>query len=138
MAYGVYGDVIALVPELASVTYPSTSTLTTWLTRISNIIDSYLAVQSYAVPITDATDVAMLTHYTTIKVAAMAINAMSLGDAYREKAENWEEEFDTFLADLKKRLIKLQSQVPTKSNSGVLYMRKEQRYPTRAAWEDEV
>lgn len=134
MAYGVYGDVTAMVPELLGLTYPATGTLTTWLTQVSNVIDSVLASQGYNVPISDSEDVSMLTHFTTAKVACKAIYAATLGDDYKQKADGWCLEWSDFLDDLKAGNIVLTGQVPTKAGAGVIQIRRPNRTTRSGSW----
>jgi hypothetical protein len=134
MAYGVYGDVIAQVPELAGLTYPTTGTLTTWIERNSNRVDGVLAAQGYAVPITDAEDVSTLTELVVAKVSCKAIYAATLGDDYKQKADAWCLEWSDFIEDLKAGNIVLTGQVPTKAGSGVLQIRRPNRTTRSGSW----
>lgn len=134
MAYGVYGDVTAMVPELLGLTYPATATLTTWLERVSNVIDGVLASQGYSVPVTDTEDVSMLTHFATASVACKAIYAATLGADYKAKADSWCAEYADFIDDLKAGSIVLTGQVPTKAGSGVIQIRRPNRTTRSGSW----
>lgn len=127
MAYGVYADVVALVPELSGVTKPTSTQVGGWLDEISATIDSWLYQQGYTIPVTGANDLLTTKHYTVVKVACTSVQVMSLGENYRQKAEGWCKEYSDFIEALSAGKFKLVNQTATKGGTGIFYLKKSSR-----------
>ena len=79
MAYGTTAGVAALTPRYANgsgdfdaTTRPTAAQVTTFLSQVSNLLDSIMSEYGFDVPVTDAEVVEILTLFTQDEVAAIA------------------------------------------------------------------
>lgn len=85
MAYGSSAGVIALAPRYAangafnSVTRPTATHVTNWITQVSSILDTALSELGFTVPITDADITPMLDFFVNEEVAALVEGANGSG-----------------------------------------------------------
>lgn len=112
MSYGDNTDVTALVPEIAGATLPTTSTIDGWCNQFSAVVDAKLKSKGYTVPVTGANDILSLTPFIVQRAAVNAARAMSLGNRYDTRIEQWLAEWEQLLKDIENDTFELEGQTP--------------------------